>query len=139
MYSEYMDFDSRSKEAFNIAQLGAVLARGQEYLLRLPFDSNGADVLAYNPATLKTRPIQVKARVTISEKYLNRGLFIAFPNWSGETGTRQDWYLLPHDELVGILGAEKLDERDGYSARRLSKKQKADLKNFMIGSIDLKG
>ena len=96
MRSEFLNFDSRSKEAFNLAQLGAVLARKQEYLLRLPFDSNGADVLAYNPATLKTRPIQIKARLTISKKYVDRNLLIAFPNWSSES--RQDWYLLPHDE-----------------------------------------
>ena len=137
MRSEFLNFDSRSKEAFNLAQLGAVLARKQEYLLRLPFDSNGADVLAYNPATLKTRPIQIKARLTISKKYVDRNLLIAFPNWSSES--RQDWYLLPHDELVRILGADKLETKDSWSSGGLSKKQKEALGAHMIGSIDLHG
>ena len=138
MRSDFLKFDSRSKEAFNLAQLGAVLARKQEYLLRLPFDSNGADVLAYNPATLEARPIQLKARVTISKKYQQKpGLWIAFPNWSSES--RQDWYLLAHDDLVQILGPEKLEKKDAWSSGGLSQAQKRALKEYMIGSIDLQG
>ena len=74
MRTEFLSFDGKSKEAFNTAQLGAVLARRQEYLLRLPFDSNGADVLAYNPQTLKTIPIQIKSRLSTSSRYTGKGI-----------------------------------------------------------------
>ena len=78
-----------------------------------------------------------KARLTISKKYVDRNLLIAFPNWSSES--RQDWYLLPHDELVRILGADKLETKDSWSSGGLSKKQKEALGAHMIGSIDLHG
>ena len=113
MRTKFLAFDGKSKEAFNTAQLGAILARRQEYLLRLPFDSNGADVLAYNPETLTTIPIQVKSRLSTNPKYLGKNLYMAFPVWMSET--RQAWYLLPHDTLVELYG-DRLDNASPIKA-----------------------
>ena len=131
MRTEFLSFDGKSKEAFNTAQLGAVLARRQEYLLRLPFDSNGADVLAYNPQTLKTIPIQIKSRLSTSSRYTGKGIYMAFPVWTSDT--RQCWYLLPHDELVDLYGIERL----GWTTGKPSKDMLNKLQPYCIGSIDL--
>jgi hypothetical protein len=134
MKTEYMKFDSRSKEAFNTAQLGAVLARGQEYLLPLRFDSNGADVLAYNPATNGTRAIQVKSRATIDAKYRGRNLWIAFPHWVG--ANQQDWYVVPHDTLTKLWdGRSPRMEPRHYETP--PKKLLDALADFRVGSVAL--
>jgi hypothetical protein len=132
MKTDYMKFDSRSKEAFNTAQLGAVLARGQEYLLPLRFDSNGADVLAYNPATNSTRAIQVKSRATIDAKYRGRNLWMAFPHWVSVN--QQDWYVVPHDTLADLL----IGPMEPRLFRTRPKKPLIDrLANFRVGSVTL--
>jgi hypothetical protein len=38
--------------------------------------------------------VQLKDRLSIDEKYLGRGIYIAFP-----LGESKDWYLFPHDEV----------------------------------------
>lgn len=136
MKTAYMLFDSKSKEAFNTAQLGAVLARDQEYLLPLRFDSNGADVLAYNPRSCKTRAIQIKACVTIHKKYCGKELWIAFPHWIDEV--QQDWYLVLHDDLVNLWGADRLRNRDeGQWSTTPPKGLLVKLKEHRVGSIVL--
>ena len=130
-----MKFDSRSKEAFNTAQLGAVLARGQEYLLPLRFDSNGADVLAYNPSTNATRAIQVKARATIDSKYSGKNLWIAFPHWV--TDGQQDWYVVPHEALAEIWGSEKIASGGKWSTLTPSKQLLSSLASYRAGSVAL--
>ncbi len=131
MRSKFLKFDGKSKEAFNMAQLGALLARRQEYLIKLPFDSNGADALAYNPETLQTIPIQIKSRLATNPKYSGKNLYMAFPVWLSET--RQSWYLLPHDTLVELYGADKI----GWTTPHPSKSMLAKLAPFAIGAIDL--
>lgn len=136
MKTEYMGFDSRSKEAFNTAQLGAVLARKEEYLLPLRFDSNGADVLAYNPATNRTRAIQIKARVAVARKYLGKELWIAFPRWVADH--QQDWYVVPHDTLEALWGKTRTWQKDAeWSANSLPEHLIAALLEFRVGSIAL--
>lgn len=135
MKTEYMKFDSRSKEAFNTAQLGAVLARGQEYLLPLQFDSNGADVLAYNPATNNTRAIQVKSRATIDAKYRGRNLWIAFPNWV--SADQQDWYVVPHDKLTELRSGRNRNALGPQHSGRPPKQLLDALSNFRAGSVAL--
>lgn len=135
MKTEYMKFDDRSKEAFNTAQLGAVLARGQEYLLPLRFDSNGADVLAYNPGTNATRAIQIKARATIDSKYLGKNIWIAFPHWINND--RQYWYVVPHDTFVALWDVKKFAIRGVRSTRTPSKKLLIELAEFRVGSVAL--
>lgn len=137
MKTEYMKFDSRSKEAFNTAQLGAVLARGQEYLLPLRFDSNGADVLAYNPSTNLTRAIQIKSRPTIDAKYMKRNLWIAFPHWVSDS--QQDWYVVPHDELVRLYGWDKarMERQRGRSSGSISRTVLKGLEPYRAGSVSL--
>lgn len=130
-----MQFDSRSKEAFNTAQLGAILARRQEYLLPLRFDSNGADVLAYNPATNETRAIQIKARATVDARYSGKDLWIAFPHWV--TDSQQSWYVVPHDTLVGLWGAKKVATGRAFSAGTPSKQLLKSLAGYRVGSVAL--
>jgi hypothetical protein len=131
MRNEFLKFDGKSKEAFNIAQLAALLARSQQFLIRLPFDANGADVLAYNPATLKTIPVQVKSRLGTHPKYVGKGLYMAFPTWEGTN--RQRWFLLPHDTLVELQGPNNLGRTQGHPSVAMFRK----LAPYSLGAIDL--
>jgi hypothetical protein len=131
MRNTFLKFDGKSKEAFNLAQLGALLARSQQFLIRLPFDANGADVLAYNPATLKTIPIQIKSRLGTHPKYVGKDLYIAFPAWEGTN--RQRWFLLPHDTLVELQGPQNLGRTHGHPSRDML----AKLAPYSLGAIDL--
>jgi hypothetical protein len=130
-----MKFDNRSKEAFNTAQLGAVLARGQEYLLPLRFDSNGADVLAYNPSTNETRALQIKGRVTIDPKYSEKKLWIAFPHWISDG--QQDWYVVPHDKLVDLLHVKNFPSCGVWSRPKPSRELLDALSAYRVGSVAL--
>ena len=134
MKDKYATFDSKSKEAFNIAQLGSLLARKQEYLSQIRYDTNGADVLAYNVATNETRAIQVKGRIHVHRRYLNRNLWIAFPNWLDNN--HQAWYLIPHDILVELWGLEKIQNLDeGTFSLKIPKKLIESLGKYVLGSI----
>jgi len=128
----YEAFDSRSKEAFNMAQLGALLAQRQEFLSVLRYDVNGADVISTNPKSLVSRHIQVKSRPTVSKKYIGKDLWIAFPQWT--SAQSQSWYLIPHDLLMQIWGKEAQVQRKGVNnAANLSKQLMKELTAFHIG------
>ena len=133
MKNRYKGFDSRSKEAFNIAQLGSLLAQRQEFLSVLRYDVNGADVISTNPLSQVSRHIQVKSRPTVSKNYIGKDLWIAFPQWSSTKS--QSWYLIPHDLLLQTWGKEAQVQLKGVNnADKLSKKLSAQLAEFNVGT-----
>lgn len=95
--------------------------------MRLTDDSKGADLLALhvNGEILK---IQLKPRLTVDKKYMNKAIWIAFRE--GE-----DWYLYDHDVVVEILlssgrlaGTSSWDESDKYTFPHLSNSLRERLK-----------
>ncbi len=48
-----------------------------------------------------TRKVQLKGRWTIDKKYVGRDIWVAFP-------VGDDWYLVPHDEMVAIAEAHTM-------------------------------
>ena len=133
MKNRYKAFDSRSKEAFNIAQLGSLLAQRQEFLSLLRYDVNGADVISTNPLSQVSRHIQVKSRPTVSKKYIGKDLWIAFPQWTSMKS--QSWYLIPHDLLMQTWDKEAQVQLKGLNnTANLSKKLSAQLVDFNIGT-----
>lgn len=127
----YEDLNAKQKERYNFQKVSSLLADLGFTTVLLTDDWNGADFLAIHKDgdVLK---VQLKGRMTFDKKYLEKNLFICFPEGA-------DWYLYPHDELLEQINAEnKLTETESwnkegkYSFPNLSNKQKALLKPHLI-------
>ena len=97
----YDDLNAKQKEIYNFQKIAAALADYGFNCIKLQDDWLGADFLAYHKDGSQTLRVQLKGRVTIDKKYLERDLYIVFP--FQEDGGRV-WYLVPHDELVEHIG-----------------------------------
>lgn len=116
------------------ALVSLALTRG--YIAFLPVYDAGVDLILYNEATDDVLKVQLKSRWTIDTKYLGRGISIAFPD-------RDCWYLVPHDELVGMADGYGFTARDSwtkpsgaYSYAPLSKRMVEDLRRFRFESLE---
>jgi hypothetical protein len=89
---DYKDLNSKQQESYNYQKISGLLAEYGYITYRMHDDYHGADFHAVHVYgdVLK---VQLKGRVTIDKKYLNKGIYIAFSN------DRNKWYLYPHDEL----------------------------------------
>lgn len=117
---EYKALNAKQQENYNMLKLGAVIADYGFDLIRLNDDWQGADFIANHIDGSTYLKVQLKGRLTIDKKYVEKDLYIAFRN--GE-----DWYLYPHDELIeklntyGIaLHTSSWTERGHYSWPNLS-------------------
>lgn len=91
----YGSLNAKQKENYNLLKLGAILAEHGFDLLRLNDDWQGADCIA-NHIDGTYLKIQLKGRLTIDKKYLDKDLYIAFRNAT-------EWFLYPHDDFVDFL------------------------------------
>jgi hypothetical protein len=94
---DYDDLKAKQKELFNFQKIAATLADYGFNCIKLADDWQGADFLAYHIDGTTTLKVQLKSRVTIDQKYLGKGLWIAFPHGGF-------WYLIEHDCLVEKIG-----------------------------------
>lgn len=100
MKLERIDPDSlnaKQKEIYNFQKAAAILADYGFNCIKLTDDWQGADFLAYHNNGNQTLKVQLKARVSIYQKYQDKDLYMCFP-------VRGTWYLVSHDELVKIAG-----------------------------------
>ena len=99
--------------------------------LKLDDDWMGADFLAYHKDGTQTLRVQLKGRLMISKEYIGKDLYLCFPH-------EEDWYLVPHDTLVEIIGATTpwLDSlswsKGAYSSARPSQRTLEALADFRI-------
>ena len=93
----YSDLNSRQKEVFNFQKVAGELADYGFNCIKLADDWQGADFLAYHKDGSETLKVQLKARVTISKKYVGKSLYMAFP-------IHKTWHLIDHDKLVALVG-----------------------------------
>lgn len=114
----YAELNSRQKEVYNFQKVAARLADYGFNCIKLADDWQGADFLAYHKDGLNTLKVQLKSRIHIANKYLGKGLHIAFP-------IREHWYLVEHDELVRLVGihtpwltSESWVDRGAYSSNK---------------------
>jgi frataxin-like iron-binding protein CyaY len=89
----YDTLNARQKELFNFQKVAATLADYGFNCIKLTDDWQGADFLAYHVNGTTTLKIQLKSRITIQRKYLDKGIWMAFPY-------KGFWYLIEHDQLV---------------------------------------
>jgi hypothetical protein len=110
----YAQLNDRQKENYNFHKLASKLADYGFNSMWLNDDWMGADFIAYNNNGI-TLKIQLKGRLTIDKKYLDKDIYVGFP--LGNT-----WYVYPHDEVCHyILLLDKINsskswaDRGGYS------------------------
>jgi len=94
---EYSNLNSKQKEIYNFQKLSGILADYGFNCIKLADDWQGADFLAYHIDGITTLRVQLKGRVTIDKKYVDKDLHMAFP-------VSGIWYLIPHDILVRLSG-----------------------------------
>ena len=92
----YQKLNARQQENYNMMKLGSVLADYGFNLIKLNDDWQGADCIASHIDGDTYLKVQLKGRLTIDKKYLEKDIYIAFRD--GE-----QWYLYPHDDLVDKL------------------------------------
>ena len=90
--SVYADLNARQKETYNFHKVAARLADYGYNSILLSDDWLGADFIAYHYDGSFYR-VQLKGRMTIDEKYIGKGLYIAF--FDGDR-----LYVYPHDEMA---------------------------------------
>lgn len=87
--ASYSKLNSKQKENYNFHRLASLLASFGFNCIWLNDDVHGADLLA-----LSTKgdvfKVQLKGRLTFDKKYLNKNLYMAFPDNGG-------FYIYPHD------------------------------------------
>ncbi len=93
---EYSRLNAKQKENFNFAKVSAVLADYGFNCVRLSDDYMGADFLALHTDGDTVLKVQLKARLTLEEKYVGKNIHIAFPH-NGK------WFMYPHDEAVATF------------------------------------
>jgi hypothetical protein len=134
----YADLDAKQKENYNYQKLAGVLADYGFVTMRLSSDWKGADLIAQHIDGDTFLKIQLKGRLTFCEKYVGKGLHIAFPR-------RGDWYLYPHDaflekvnSIIGIQNTPSWTEKGEYSFPSLSKRVYQLLNQYLIEPRQLK-
>ncbi len=94
---DYSQLNSRQQEAFNFQKVAGLLADYGFNCIKLADDWQGADFLAYHKDGNTTLKVQLKSRLTIDKKYMDKDIHVAFP-------VGESWYCLEHDELVAVVG-----------------------------------
>ncbi|MDE2848508.1 MAG: hypothetical protein OXO51_17525 [Gemmatimonadota bacterium] len=108
---KYDELNARQKEIYNFQKVAGLLADFGFNCIKLSDDWQGADFLAYHKDGDHTLRVQLKSGMGIYSKYFGKELHMSFPI----DGT---WYLIPHDELVGIVSEERPRTFETYSWTR---------------------
>jgi hypothetical protein len=110
------------------------LALAQDFNAFLPVYDGGIDFVLHRERDDQLRKVQLKARWTIDRKYLNRDIWIAFP----DDGI---WYLAPHDLMVregdahGVTRTDSWIKKGLYSRTRLSAELVKEYAPFRFATI----
>lgn len=101
--------NARQKETYNFHHVAARLSEYGYNCILLSDDWLGADFIAYHNEGERFYRIQLKGRMTVDQKYLGKGIYIAF--------IEDDlMFVFPHDEVVArILAAGHMDSTASWS------------------------
>ena len=101
---DYNALNARQKENYNYHKVASALADYGYDCMRLNNDWEGADFIAVKDDEMLK--VQLKARFTLSKKYIGKEIFIAFRE-------DNDVYIFDHDKAVNFWG-EGLNNRKGW-------------------------
>ena len=98
---EYDELNARQKNIFNFQKVSGLFADYGFNCIKLSDDWRGTDFLAFHSDEVITLKIRLQTSLAIDRRCMNKNLYLCFPvaNAVGRT-----WYLIYHDELVGIIG-----------------------------------
>ncbi|WP_169542882.1 hypothetical protein [Sneathiella aquimaris] len=94
----YKELNAKQKEIYNFQVVAGQLAEYGFNCIKLSDDWGGADFLAVHCDGDLTLKVQLKARPTVSKKYTDKDICIAFPIKKAKR-----WYLVEHDILLDIF------------------------------------
>ncbi len=94
----YNQLNPRQKENYNFAKISSLLADYGFSSIRLCDNWQGADFIAIHIDGQTMLKVQLKGRFTLDKKYLEKNIWIAFPE-------DNNWYLYPHDDAVNHMTA----------------------------------
>ena len=124
---KYDDLGSKAKETYNFQKISAILVDYGYATNWLNVDFESADFIAVHFNGEDIIKIQLKGRVTIDKKYVGKDIWITFP-------LNEDFYLLPHDELIQItdkttnwLESSSWVDNGSYSSKSPSVAMKEEL------------
>lgn len=106
-----------------------LLSRG--YNVFLPVFDEGIDMIAHREQDNDLKLIQQKARWGIFRKYLDRNIWLAFPD-------KGDWFLVPHDpmldwpEVAAFLLTSSWSQQGQYHMSSLSAALRARCLDYRI-------
>ena len=127
---EYSKLNAKQQESYNYHKLSALLADYGFAGILLADDYNGADFLAMHKDGQILR-VQLKGRVTIDKKYVDKDLYMAFP-------VKDRWCLIAHDTLLDLtdisiwLTSSSWKERGSYSSPTVSKNLEIALAPYLL-------
>ena len=128
----YDELNAKQKEIYNFQKVAAILADYGFNCIKLADDWQGADFLAHHFDGSTTLKVQLKARLTVDEKYIGLDLWMSFP-------VNEVWYLVPHDKLVDAvekttnwLNTKSWREYGGYSSNSPSPNLLTELGPFAL-------
>lgn len=129
---EYTGLNSRQKENYNFQKIASKLADYGFNCMWLNDDWQGADFIACHIDGKTFIKVQLKGRLTLSKKYNEKDIYVAFNQDS-------QWYVYPHDQLqnelidFGLISGSKSWEEEGlYSWPKIPKHISDHLKKYAI-------
>ncbi len=130
----YKALNHRQKETYNFQKVSSVLADYGFATIQLNDDWQSASFLAQHIDGYTYLKVQLKSRLTFHKKYLEKNIYICFPN-------QNNWYLFPHDDLLeffleknnGEINNSKSWMKTGsYTYNSLSKQNTCILEKYKL-------
>ena len=94
---KYEQLNARQKENFNFHKVAAILADYGYNSMKLNDDWEGADFIAIHNNGEQIIKVQLKARISVDQKYLGKDIYIAV------LLGQKSCFLYPHDELYNFI------------------------------------
>jgi len=94
----YRKLNARQKENYNYHKVSSILADYGFSSIRLSDDWQSADFIAQHYRDKTFLKVQLKGRLVIDKKYMNKNIWICFR-------IKKNLYLYPHDEIMDYIVA----------------------------------
>ena len=94
----YRKLNARQKENYNYQKISSILAEYGFSTIRLSDDWQSADFIAQHYKDKTFLKVQLKGRLVIDKKYINKNIWICFR-------IKKNLYLYPHDEIMDYIVA----------------------------------
>jgi hypothetical protein len=125
----YSALNARQKENYNYQKIASDLAEYGYSCMWLNDDWQGADFIANHIDGKEFLRVQLKGRLTVNKKYLEKNLYIAFRE-------HEQSYLYPHDillhEVVKRIEKTKSWAKGGYSWPKIPTGLAETVKKYQI-------